>query len=94
MLFEDNGQGHIQGQYSAASQTHAERVMSFAPCATERPFTLMVEIFTGPYFDRSAYFPEPYMIAFSRSQNKKYFFNTMTREAVYHTPKETIATFK
>ena len=37
---------------------------------------------------------EPYMIAFSKSQKRAYFFNTATRESMFDTTKEVIATFE
>ena len=40
------------------------------------------------------YFADPWMMAFSNSQRRKYLFNTQTREAIYHTPKDAVAPFK
>jgi len=36
---------------------------------------------------------EPWMMAMSHSRNMKYYFNTLTREALYETPKDSVASY-
>ncbi|CAH1792799.1 unnamed protein product [Owenia fusiformis] len=46
---------------------------------------------TGIYFFKTV--KEPWMMAYSRSSNKKYFYNSTTRESVFETPQDGIASY-
>ena len=37
---------------------------------------------------------EPFMMAWSRSQHRKYWFNTVTRQSIFECPREATVDFK
>ncbi|XP_070579029.1 cap-specific mRNA (nucleoside-2'-O-)-methyltransferase 1-like [Ptychodera flava] len=47
---------------------------------------------SGVYFIKTT--QDPWIIALSRSQNRKYFYNTITHESLFEIPKSSIGTFK